>query len=174
MTRAQLEHIVRAAGAITDEQTILVLGSQSILGSFPTPPEPLTLSREADVCPLRSPEKADLISGAIGEISEFDSTFGYYAHGLPPEACPLPRGWESRLIKFRNENTRDVTALCLHPLDLACSKLAAGRPKDIEFVGSMLTHHLIEQSALETQIALLPGVEQREYASRSLQIISRR
>jgi len=27
MTRAQLEHIVRAAGAITDEKTILVLGS---------------------------------------------------------------------------------------------------------------------------------------------------
>ena len=35
MTRAQLEHIVRAAGAITDESVILVLGSQSILGAFP-------------------------------------------------------------------------------------------------------------------------------------------
>ncbi|HEY3756080.1 MAG TPA: hypothetical protein VGL42_08025 [Opitutaceae bacterium] len=80
MTRAQLEHIVRAAGAITDEQTILVLGSQSILGAFPAPPDPLTVSREADVCPMGSPEKADLISGAIGEISQFDSTFGYYAH----------------------------------------------------------------------------------------------
>ena len=83
MTREQLEHIVRAAGAIADEQKILVLGSQSILGSFPQPPEKLTVSREADVCPLRDPSKADLISGAIGEISQFDSTFGYYAHGLP-------------------------------------------------------------------------------------------
>jgi len=35
MTRAQLEHIVRAAGSITDESVILVLGSQSILGRFP-------------------------------------------------------------------------------------------------------------------------------------------
>ena len=38
MTRAQLEHIVRAAGAITDESVILVLGSQSILGAFPAVP----------------------------------------------------------------------------------------------------------------------------------------
>lgn len=173
MTRAQLEHIVRAAGAITDEQTILVLGSQSILGSFPTPPEPLTVSREADVCPMRSPEKADLISGAIGEISQFDSTFGYYAHGLPPEACPLPKGWETRLIKFQNDNTRGVTALCLHPLDLACSKLVAGRPKDIEFVAAMLIHRLIEKAALEAQVALLPKADQRGQASQALKIVTR-
>jgi len=172
VTRAQLEHIVRAAGAITDEQTILVLGSQSILGSFPTPPEPLTVSREADVCPMRSPEKADLISGAIGEISQFDSTFGYYAHGLPPEACPLPKGWESRLIKFQNESTNGVTALCLHPLDLACSKLVAGREKDIEFVGAMLRHRLIERAALESQIVLLSESEQRQGASKTLQIVA--
>jgi hypothetical protein len=110
MTREQLEHIVRAAGAIADEQEILVLGSQSILGSFPQPPENLAVSREADVCPLRDPSKADLISGAIGEISQFDSTFGYFTHGLPAEACPLPKGWETRLVAFRNANTRGASA----------------------------------------------------------------
>ena len=83
MTRDQLEHVVRAAGAITNESVILVLGSQSILGAFPAAPPPLDASREADLCPMHAPEKADLISGAIGEISQFDSTFGYYAHGLP-------------------------------------------------------------------------------------------
>jgi len=105
MTRAQLEHIVRAAGGVTNEQAILVLGSQAILGTFPSPPSPLDVSREADVCPWKAPEKADLISGAIGEISQFDSTFGYYAHGLPPESCPLPSGWETRLVIFQNQNT---------------------------------------------------------------------
>jgi hypothetical protein len=57
MTRAQLEHIVRAAGAITDEPVILVLGSQSILGAFPSAPAPLDVSREADVCPMHAPER---------------------------------------------------------------------------------------------------------------------
>jgi hypothetical protein len=174
MTREQLEHIVRAAGAIADEQKILVLGSQSILGSFPQPPEKLTVSREADVCPLRDPSKADLISGAIGEISQFDSTFGYYAHGLPAKACPLPKGWETRLVAFRNANTRGVTALCLSPLDLASSKLVAGRDKDKEFVEEMLRHNLIEEPALREHIALLEQAEQRRLALRSLAIVQAR
>jgi hypothetical protein len=170
MTRAQLEHLVRAAGAITDERDILVLGSQSVLGTWPSPPPPLDVSREADVCPLRAPEKADLISGAIGEISQFDATFGYYAHGLPPAACPLPTGWEQRLVVFQNENTRGVTAHCLHPTDLAVSKLAAGRPKDIEFVAAMLRHGLADMAVLQERIRLLPAVEQRTAAERAVTV----
>lgn len=174
MTRQQLEHIVRAAGAITDEQSIVVLGSQAILGAFPDAPPTLTLSREADVYPLRDPQKADLISGAIGEISQFDSTFGYYAHGLPPESCPLPEGWDKRLVSFSSENTRGVTALCLHPLDLAASKLAAGRDKDKEFVTEMLRHHLIEMSALKERIGLLPKADHRRIASQAFEVAKAR
>jgi len=174
MTREQLEHIVRAAGSIADEQKILVLGSQSILGSFPYPPDTLTVSREADVCPMRDPSKADLISGAIGEVSQFDSTFGYYAHGLPPEACPLPTGWETRLVSFRNPNTRGVTALCLAPLDLAGSKLVAGRDKDKEFVTEMLRHNLIAEPALTERIALFEQAEQRRLAVRTPEIVRTR
>jgi len=123
------------------------------------------------VCPWNAPDKADLISGAIGEVSQFDSTFGYYAHGLPPESCPLPSGWETRLVKLQNENTRGVAALCLHPLDLACSKLVASREKDIEFVGAMLLHRFIERTALESHIALLPEREQGEMAAKTFQIV---
>jgi hypothetical protein len=171
MTRAQLDHIVRAAGSITDESVILVLGSQSILGAFPAVPPPLDVSREADLCPLHAPEKADLISGAIGEVSLFDSTFGYYAHGLPPESCPLPSGWQERLIPFQNDNTRGVTALCLHPLDLACSKLVAGREKDVVFVAAMLAHRLIETRDLENQIGFLPNADQRKRAGQIFAVV---
>jgi hypothetical protein len=173
MTRAQLEHIVRAAGAIADVREILVLGSQSVLGTWPHPPPPMDVSREADVFPLRAPEKADLISGAIGEVSQFDATFGYYAHGLPPSACPLPTGWEQRLVAFENENTRGVTALCLHPLDLAASKLVAGRPKDTAFVVAMLQHKLAAVHELEERLRLLPLVEQRSAAGRTLVVAVR-
>jgi hypothetical protein len=171
MTRQQLEHVVRAAGAITDERKILVLGSQSILGAFPHPPDSLTVSREADVCPVNDPAKADLISGAIGEVSQFDSTFGYYAHGLPPTACPLPQGWEQRLVPFHNANTRGVTALCLAPLDLASSKLVAGRDKDKEFVAEMLRHQLIEEQSLKERIALFEEAEQRRIALENLELV---
>lgn len=174
MTRQQLEHVVRAAGAITDERKILVLGSQSILGAFPHPPDSLTVSREADVCPVNDPAKADLISGAIGEVSQFDSTFGYYAHGLPPTACPLPQGWEQRLVPFHNANTRGVTALCLAPLDLASSKLVAGRDKDKEFVAEMLRHQLIEEQSLKERIVLFEEAAQSRTALENLELVRAR
>lgn len=38
MKRADLEHIIRAAGAIAETTELVVLGSQSILGLYPSPP----------------------------------------------------------------------------------------------------------------------------------------
>lgn len=49
MRRTELEHIIRAAAAITNECEIVVIGSQSILGAVPTAPSSLLASMEADV-----------------------------------------------------------------------------------------------------------------------------
>jgi hypothetical protein len=35
MTRAQLEHVIRAAATIAEDDEIVVTGSQAILGQFP-------------------------------------------------------------------------------------------------------------------------------------------
>jgi hypothetical protein len=120
---------------------------------------------------VNDPAEADLISGAIGEVSQFDSTFGYYAHGLPPTACPLPQGWEQRLVPFHNANTRGVTALCLAPPDLASSKRIAGRDKDKEFVAEMLRHQLIEDQSLKERIAHFEEAEQRRIALENLELV---
>jgi len=174
MTRQQLEHIIRAAGSITNERELLILGSQAILGAIAQPPPELTLSTEADVCPLGDPDKAELISGSIGELSRFQETYGYYAHGLPPTACALPVGWENRLIKIANPNTNGIAGLCLSPLDLACAKLAAGREKDMEFVEAMLTHGLADPAQLAARIEGIPTAEQRAAASKNLTILQNR
>jgi hypothetical protein len=34
MKRSELEHLIRAAGAIADDREIVVIGSQSVLGQF--------------------------------------------------------------------------------------------------------------------------------------------
>jgi hypothetical protein len=153
MKRTELEHIIRAAGGITDARQIVVIGSQAILGSFPNAPAELTVSEEADTYPMESPEKADLIDGSIGEKSPFHDTFGYYAHGVAPGTAVLPANWKARLVAVQNENTRGVVGLCLSPVDLAVSKLAAGREKDMTFVTAMLRHRLI--TAEEIQIVLV-------------------
>lgn len=45
MKRSELEHLIRAAAAITNQYEIVVVGSQSILGAFPDAPDSLLLSR---------------------------------------------------------------------------------------------------------------------------------
>lgn len=150
MRRADLEHIIRAAGSIVDAQKLVIIGSQAILGSFPDAPAELTVSAEADTYPLDAPEKADLIDGSIGEKSPFHETFGYYAHGVSPETAVLPANWQRRLVAVQNENTRGVTGLCLSPVDLAISKLAAGREKDLSFVTAMLRRGLVSPGQIQS------------------------
>jgi hypothetical protein len=118
----------------------------------PDPPASLCKSIEADVCPLGNSALADVIDGAIGELSQFQDTFGYYAHGVGIEAATLPVNWTSRAILIRNENTYNFEGLCLHPLDIAISKLRAAREKDIEYVREMVkagyvTHAQIVQTS---------------------------
>ncbi len=174
MTRQQLEHIIRASGSVTDQRVILVLGSQAILGAVEDAPEKLLISMEADVFPLKDPDKMDLINGSIGEISRFHETFGYYAHGIPPDSCPLPAGWDKRLNPIKNENTNGITGLCLSALDLACSKLAAGRPKDLDFVTEILAKKIVTPLDLGRLVNDLPQEVHRASAKRSLQIVEHR
>jgi len=61
MTREQLEHVIRASAGIAGVEDIVVIGSQSVLGQFPDAPKELLVSREADVYPMRYPERGDLI-----------------------------------------------------------------------------------------------------------------
>jgi hypothetical protein len=149
MKRTDLEHIIRAAGGITGARQIVVIGSQAILASFPDAPPELTASQEADTYPLEAPEKADLIDGSIGEKSPFHDTFGYYAHGVGPETAVLPAKWKTRLVTVKNENTLGITGLCLSPVDLAVSKLAAGREKDMAFVTAMLRHRMVTTEQIQ-------------------------
>jgi hypothetical protein len=71
MNRLQLEHIIRAAGSIADDNEIIILGSASIFAQFPDLPNLFLLSVEADVFPKNKPQMTDIIDGSIGELSPF-------------------------------------------------------------------------------------------------------
>ena len=156
MRRNELEHLIRAASAITDQYEIMIIGSQSILGALASPPDSLLESMEADVYPLHRPDLADLIDGSIGEGSPFHERFGYYAQGVGPETALLPEGWQSRVLRIQNQNTDLKVGLCLEPHDLAASKLAAGREKDWRFVEELIRHRIVAGGTLEQRIATLP------------------
>ena len=83
-------------------------------------------------------------------------TYGYYAHGVGEETAVLPAGWKERVIAVRNENTNRYTGECLEVHDLAVSKLAAGREKDMNFVQALVTHRMVLAQTMEER---LEGVE---------------
>jgi hypothetical protein len=156
MTRSELEHVIRAAGAIANGGEIIVIGSQSILGQFPDAPATLLRSMEADVYPRHDPALSDLIDGAIGEGSLFHETFGYYAQGVDETTAILPDGWRDRLIPINNPNTSGTTGLCLEVHDLAVSKYVAGRERDREFTQTLARCQMTKQGTLLDRLRRAP------------------
>ncbi|TET71701.1 MAG: hypothetical protein E3J56_06355 [Candidatus Aminicenantes bacterium] len=149
MKRSQLEHIIRAAGSIADDNELIVLGSASIFAQFPNIPEEFLLSIKADVFPKNKPHMSDIIDGCIGELSPFHESFGYYAHGISPEtANNLPDGWDKRLIQIRNENTGGMTGLCLEIHDLIAGKYVSSREKDLQFARLIINHQMVNKTTM--------------------------
>jgi hypothetical protein len=153
VTRAQLEHVIRAAAAVADDREIIVIGSQAVLGQFPDAPAEMLVSQEADLFPRSHPERADLIEGSIGELSPFHETFGYYAEGVSRETAKLPAGWEARLVPVP---VGSVVGLCLEIHDLVLSKWTAGREKDHQFVGAAVRHGMVQHAVLLDRLESMP------------------
>jgi hypothetical protein len=141
MKRAQLEHVLRAAADITREHSFVVIGSQAVLLSHPNAPDELLVSREVDMYPAMAPDKADLIEGAIGVLSQFDEAFGYYADGVSPDTAKMPPDW-MQFAKLHYLGELTVIVPDLH--DLAVSKCVASRDKDAHWVAALLRHKMIE------------------------------
>ncbi len=157
MRRDQLEHAIRAACDVSGDTELMVFGSQAILGSHPAAPESLRASIEVDIQSKNFPENTDLIDGALGELSLFHRTHGFYVHGVSIEAAVLPDGWDQRTVAVCDPHaTRGNTGYCLEAHDLAASKLVAGREKDRIFVATLLLEGLIDGDILLERVADLP------------------
>lgn len=111
---------------------------------------------EADIYPLRAPELADRIDGAIGEGSTFHRNFGYYAQGVGPDTATLPEGWMQRVHRVQNSNTKDRVGYCLDVLDLFLAKAVAGREKDREFCMALLGHRYLTLAQVLDLVPALP------------------
>jgi hypothetical protein len=172
VNRDQLEHVVRAAADIADDEELIILGSQAILGQFPDAPADLCASIDVDLYPKNHPERAELIDGTIGELSPFHETYGYYAHGVSEETAILPRNWRTRLIAVYGPGTRGATGWCLEVHDLAIAKAAAGREKDRVFLSALARHRLVRAAVLLERLAeteLSP--DRRELVERQLRLL---
>ena len=150
MTREQLEHAIRAACAVSGDTELLVFGSQAILGTFPEAPGDLRASIEVDVQAKNLPDRTDFIDGALGELSQFHATHGFYVHGVSVDSATL-------------QGARGNIGHCLEAHDLAVSKLVANREKDRAFVTTLLVEKLIDGNTLMARVEAPPmAAERRE------------
>jgi hypothetical protein len=168
MRREHLEHVLRAASQIANDPDVLIIGSQSILGAIPEDqlPSEATASIEVDVTFFDDPgdRKADQVDGAIGELSHFHETFGYYAQGVSVSTAVLPEGWRDRLVLIETRSTAPGRGHLLDPHDCVVSKLVAGREKDYLFAAALIAHQLVNPGLLTERVRTVqaaPAVIQR-------------
>lgn len=155
MNRRQLEHAIRAACNVAEETEVFVICSQSILGQHPNAPQSLLSSMEVDIIPKNKPDAWNEIDGALGEESQFNITHGFYVQGLDLNSAVLPPGWQGRCVAVEVDS-RSKRGLCLEAHDLALSKLAAFREKDLDFVRTLLAERLVTASVLLERLEALP------------------
>lgn len=152
MKRREFELALRAAGAVARESEFWVIGTQAVHAYCWRPPAEVLLSQECDLYPKNRPEAALLLDRELGRGSRFSRRHGFYVDVVAPEIASLPCGWESRSKTFRAGKT---TAFCLEVHDLIVSKLAAGRLKDMEFVGALLRLRIAGMAVLRRRIGRL-------------------
>jgi hypothetical protein len=151
MKRDELEHVLRAAGAITGVTTWVIVGSQAILGALPDAPPELLVSQEVDLYAPGDESASDLVDGSIGERSPFHDSFGYYGHGVGAETAVLPSRWRERALTIETPATGGVKAICPEPHDLAISKLVAWRDKDQDYVRTLIAHGIVDAGELRSR-----------------------
>lgn len=135
MTLAALQHLLRAASALAGDRHFLVLGSASLLASFPElggQDSMLAATYDADLCPEPFDELTGImLDEALGESRAYFRRHGYHADILKDSILEtLPDGWRERLIPIPD----CTTAFALEPHDLAAVKLLVGRFKDMDLV----------------------------------------
>jgi len=170
MRRYQLEHAIRTACQIIGRPEVIVVGSQSILGTFDEArlPADATMSLEVDILPIADDNAevarlADIIEGVAGEFSPFEDLHGFSIDGVDMETSALPDGWRTRLVKVQNANTAapsgtpQFTGWCLDKEDLCVAKLCAFREKDQNFVAALLESGLVAPDVIVERLSTAPA-----------------
>jgi hypothetical protein len=166
MRRDQLEHAIRTACQIIGEPAVIVVGSQSILGTFREDqlPADATMSAEIDILPIaddndETARLADIIEGVAGEFSPFEELHGFSIDGVDLTTSALPADWRGRLVIVQNANTAapdgesQYAGWCLDKEDLCVAKLCALREKDQNFVAALFGAKLVDREIILTRLA---------------------
>ena len=149
MRKQQVDHVLRAAGRITGERLFIIIGSQALHGKHPDVADEILTSFEVDLMADTRVDRTEWLN-VIGLDSQFHETYGYYADAVDTATATLPNGWRSRLVDLPPGDTEGARGLCLDPHDLAISKYAAYREKDLIFTRELARRGIVSKDQLLT------------------------
>jgi hypothetical protein len=157
MTLEALQHLLRSARALAEDRELLVMGSASLLVSYPDwigESSPLAATFDAYLLAEPFDELTGvMLEEALGEDRAYFRRHGYHIDVLRDSiVTTLPEGWRERLVPVPG----CPYARALDPADLAAVKLWVGRPKDLNLVRVLVDRGCLNGATVLERIALLP------------------
>jgi hypothetical protein len=141
---------VLAAAEAYGSSCFIIVGRASLAVTMPESDPLLRATMDVDLFPPWDESKAAVWAAAdlsIGRLSPFRREHGFYVERVAEWTTrQLLPGWEQRVSAFE---VNGIQARAIHPFDLICAKLQAGRPKDRAFIKKALELGVVNLTEIE-------------------------
>ncbi|MCJ2070192.1 hypothetical protein MKK75_15530 [Methylobacterium sp. J-030] len=159
MRRDRLDHILRAAGAVTGQHRFVLVGSAVVLIRCRNIPGDMLLTPEADLYVpdvLDAEALSDTIEANIGQGSSFHQKYGYYCDGVSAGTAVMPMDWVERATLYESAGCPGISVTVPDPTDVALAKAVAWREKDRTWLASGLRSKLFALDAMAAHLPRMP------------------
>lgn len=147
-SRSDLERAARSIARHFASGSVVIVGSQSVLASWPDAPVIMRTSQEIDAYPanIREWEAAhggspasEEINALFGYGSHFHEAFGFYIDGVDETTAKLPPDWRIRAVEVVVEDLDGpVRIIAPSTTDMVVAKLQRLAEKDRSYIEA---HH---------------------------------
>jgi hypothetical protein len=151
LRKQNIDHILRAAAAITNQSSFVLIETGAVIATALHIPASLMITPELDLY-VDGDESAmfsDLIDATIGQGSIFHRTFRYYGDGVGARTAVMPQDWRSRAVTYTTAD-KTARALCPSADDIAVAKMCAWREKDVAWLEEAFTSRIARIEQVES------------------------
>lgn len=143
--------VLSDAARLLGSGRLIVFGSAALAMRLKAGPA----ARHVDVW-CEPPERGDLITALMGELSWYQETHDVYVEVWAAETFAAPEDWRERAETLTNDDHPGVTLLVPHPHDVLVSKLERWEAQDREHAAAVLAAFPPSRAGLQALAARAP------------------
>lgn len=140
---ADIPRVVSDAALLVRDGNIIVFGSAALAFRLPNAPK----TRDVDLW-CEPPERGDIVTVFMGELSWYSEKHGTYVEVWGPETFAAPQKWRSRAQVLTNDDAPLVRLIIPHPHDILLAKLERWEPQDRTHASLILAAFPLSAQAL--------------------------